>query len=493
MTTYPPAEYRPDDAGPESPFTDNIVGLLPTGRGAYKPFPEVELYSAAAASGVVLSSATVRTSAGINRLFIAGDGFVEELNSSLTWDDVTPAAGFTATDGVQFTRFKGDLVLLSDTNDPVKIDIDAGTQFGPFSGTPPAAKYGGFINEHYILAGWQATPNRLQWSGINGLGSWTVGTNLSGTKTFPDGSEITGICSGFSDGIVFLRNRIELMTLTGGNPAFSFTPISEEIGCIAPASIVCVGRSVYFYSIRGFCRLNSDYSIDYIGEDRVDETVEDAMDDTLLPKLKGAADPLEKFVWWTFYGTGSASAYANKGVGFHWHDSRWFPADGLNSSHIGGMGTAPVSLEDLDTIFGPNLDTDVPFSLDSNVLKGNRPSLALFGSDNNLYFFTGANKAAQIDSQEIKINEHGAATLQSVQVISDNNNWTAAAGYKTLPGDSFSYGSDRAAEAATGVINFSMDQTNGHFHRARLKIAAGETWSRLRGVLTPKAQPGGSV
>lgn len=497
MPVFKLPEWRPDDPGIDSGFTDTMSGLMPGPNGTYVPLPTASAYSGAA-SGRVLGGLTVRKNDNANRIIVAGDGFIEELDPSdiTNWIDLTPTAGLTVTAGdlVVLRRFKDQVVAVTGGNVPQKMNVSSGTQFADVGGTPPAGKYCGSINEHFVIAGIASTPNQMQWSAIGNLDGWTVGTNLSGTKTFAEGGHITGFVGGFADAVVFLENRIEKMVWTGSNPAFRFFPIAEDVGCVAPHSIVPVGRAVYFYSTRGWARLNVDSGgIDLIGHDRVDQYFEDSVEPASIKLTVGGSDPLGKRIWFTWYSQGSTSAYADKGMGYDWGRDRWFPADGLGASYIVAMGTAPYTLEQLDTLFGTNLDTDIPFSLDSSILAGNKPSLGLFNNADKLCFFTGAASAAQIDTQEMQLNPDGAATVKAVLPIGDTNAITVAIGCKALPGDSYAFTDDVAMASSTGKCNFSEESTNGIYHKARLKVPAATSYTRLRGIMQPEISAGGSV
>ena len=85
--------------------------------------------------------------------------------------------------------------------------------------TAPSFRHAAVVN-NFVVTGYQGTfQNRVQWSAVNDVTSWTAGINLADIEDLPEGGVITGITGG-QYGLIFQENRITRMDYRGGAIVF---------------------------------------------------------------------------------------------------------------------------------------------------------------------------------------------------------------------------------------------------------------------------------
>ena len=236
-------------------------------------------------------------------------------------------------------------------------------------------------------------------------------------------------------------------------------------------------------------RLNRDETLTPIGFQKVDEFFYGDVDIGALALTRAYNDPRNQLVWFPYFSTGNSTSYSDKALVFNWLTEEWRVIDTLVSSVLVPTILPGYTMEELDTVFGTNLDTDVPFSLDNSALNGFQPSFGSFRSDDKLYFYTGSPEAAEIETGEFQLNPNGRAFVQSVYpIIHGTNDMTVCVGHREQFGDSWSFGADVATETTTGE---APQRVTGRFHKARIKIPKGTSWTKAQGVLTPQFVPDG--
>ena len=96
----------------------------------------------------------------------------------------------------------------------------------------PSFRHAAVVN-NFVVTGFQGTfQNRVQWSAVNDVTSWTAGLNLADIEDLPEGGVITGITGG-QYGLIFQENRITRMDYRGGAIVFSFRRIFLDFDLIS--------------------------------------------------------------------------------------------------------------------------------------------------------------------------------------------------------------------------------------------------------------------
>ncbi|GLV28194.1 hypothetical protein TomTYG75_07170 [Sphingobium sp. TomTYG75] len=279
----------------------------------------------------------------------------------------------TFTNPWQFAQF-GDKVIGVQGAEPVEYDIAAGTA-GLLGGTPPNGKFITTVKDFVVISGVDSANSTVYWSAINNSESWTPGTDQSDFQVIPDGGEVTGLAGG-EYLLIFQRDQIWRGQYVGVPFIFQFDKISQGVGCIAPKSIVQVGRTVYFVSQRGFMAF-TDGDIKMIGANKVDTTffAQYSVAD-IESSVSVAVDPIRKLVIW---------AMPRRLWCYNWELDRWTDIEGSFFAVSTGAA-ASYTLDDIDALYPGGIET-VPGSFDDPIWQGGDPFLLIAADDGTLGSF----------------------------------------------------------------------------------------------------------
>ena len=110
--------------------------------------------------------------------------------------------------------------------------------------------------------------NRIQWSGINDITTWTEGSKQADYQDLPgSGGRVVAITSG-EVGYVFRQNQIIRMDYVGGATVFRLSVISPNRGAVYGHTVCQDNRRVFFYADDGFFQIDGDNVI-AIGAEKV--------------------------------------------------------------------------------------------------------------------------------------------------------------------------------------------------------------------------------
>lgn len=275
----------------------------------------------------------------------------------------------------QFAQF-GDLVIGCMGSAPKKYSLTAGTT-ASLGGSPPNAKYVTTVKDFVVMAGVDSANSTVYWSAINNAEGWTPGTDQSDTQVIPDGGAITGITGG-EYLLVFQRNAIWRAQYVGVPFIFTFDRIANGIGCTSPYSIVQIGRTVYFWSQRGFMSI-TDGEINTIGAQQVDKTfIEQYSSAEIESNIWAAADPVKKQVVW---------AMPDRLWCYNWELQRWSDIEEDVFGVFTGL-TSNYTLEQIAVDY-PAIE-DVPYPFDDPRWQGGQPFLGIAANDLTLGSFGSA-------------------------------------------------------------------------------------------------------
>lgn len=273
----------------------------------------------------------------------------------------------------QFAQF-GDLAIGANGAEPVKYDIGAGTA-GLLGGTPPNGKFITTVKDFVVISGVDSANSTVYWSAINNAEGWTVGTDQSDLQVIPDGGEVTGLAGG-EYLLIFQREQIWRGQYVGVPFIFQFDKVSQGVGCIAPNSIVSVGRTVYFIAQRGFMAF-TDGQIQMIGANKVDGTFfrQYSVAD-IKEQVSVSVDPIRKLVIW---------AMPRRLWCYNWELDRWTDVEG---DFFGvSVGTdRSMTFEEIAALYPSGMET-VPGSFDDPIWQGRDPFLMIVANDGTLGSF----------------------------------------------------------------------------------------------------------
>lgn len=467
------SNFEPDRTPYAMDATNGIVNALPVKDG-WGPLPD--LTTITEVLGSECKGATfVRSSTGAYRLFAGTTTGLYELNATdYSWTDVSgPSAPYTVPSEHRwsFTRY-GDFLVASNLGDDHQyIGIDSGTAFADLPGAPPKAKFTWVAGEYFCLGHIADYPSRVMTSGIGDVGWWTVGQRGCDFQDFPEGDEIMGGIGGERGATIIQRTMIRAMNIAAvGDFSFTTQILNPSRGAVAPLSIAQIGPGQFFYySADGFF-LGAEGTP--IGAERVDRWFQSVFDSAYVSTIRSVADPFNKIVWTQAQDTTGAKFL----LGYNWQLDRWCSSDSM-VSEMCVMVTPGISWDGLDALYASIDDVDAPF--DSALFAGGSPRFAAFDTNNRLGFFTGAAKAATLETADIELAPGSRAFLQQAELYGDGSSFTMQIGTSEKNGGPRTWGNPVAPYGSTGLCHF---RSPGRFHRFRLNIPGGADWQHVTGI-----------
>ncbi len=470
--------HRPDQEDLQSDM-GAVTNVIPRMRG-YGPLSNLLPLSNPLAATPLGAFAAL----GINGAYSIFVGTATKLykynTATLAFTDVARLAGgvyaASTTAPWSFTQFGTKVIAVNFNDDPQVIDVDSGTNFAALAGTPPRARYAGVFGDFLVLGNVSGFPRRVQWSGLNNIEFWTSGTNSSDFQDFPDGGHVSGL-AGYDAGFVFQENAIRRMIFTpGGEPDFVFRieKVENERGSASARSIITVGPRVFFLARDGFYVIDGTGSKN-IGFETMNSTFLDIVDRAKVGDVMGSSDPLHSRVYWAFTSSDSPTAYFNKLIIYDWAIDRWSEAF-VNQYMIFPAAVAGLGLEGLDAI-AASIET-LQYSLDSRVWAGGQPVIASIDQNLRLAFYQGAFMEANIYTAKLELTPGYRALVTKVRPLTD-----APTPFVSLSSrSSLAVLPPETAETTPSVDGMCPQRSSGRWHRFRLRIAAGETWTYALGV-----------
>lgn len=196
-----------------------------------------------------------------------------------------------------------------------------GTTLSNVAGSPPSCKYQVFHKERIYVCGDPANPNKASWCDTGDPTTWDANSYINIKKD--DGDKLTGLAVS-RDNLLFYKNN-SVWALSGTPStyeAFFLSQLSEEIGCIAPKSLVSYKDVHIFLAHDGVYMYSSGFTLlsDKIG--------------TLISGMSNALNScaaIHKSVYWLGYNPSGASANEEV-LTFDTRLSAWARLKNINAS-----------------------------------------------------------------------------------------------------------------------------------------------------------------
>ena len=480
-TTISFGEWLPDQAALGNRGVTNVNNLVPYG-GGYRPLAAMAAYSSSSLDARC-QGATAAQDANGNTWIYAGDATKLYRLLNGTFSDVSKAGGYNVPvdDQWEFTQYTNTLIATNIT-DPVQSVSVGGSAFADLivSTNKPKARHCAVVRDFLVLGNTSdatdgAQPQRVWWSALDDITDFDPdAVTQCDFNDQHEGGWVQRIVGGAEYGMIVQERSISRMTYVGTPLIFQIDPIDRQRGSPIPGSIIGWGRLVFWISDEGF--FSSDGQQSYpIGQDKVDHTFWDQFDFANFGRVSAAIDPINKLVMWTFPGTGSTGGNPNKVYIFNWVDAKWSQAD-IVAFFLVRLATQGYTLEELDQ-FSTSMETLTP-SLDSRQWSGGEARMAAFGSDNKLYFFTGGNLQAVIETGEIQPIPGKRSRISTIRPLVDTANVAISIASRVRDADAATYGSS----VTINTDGEAFTQSEGRYHRARLSLSSSTSWTHALGV-----------
>jgi hypothetical protein len=450
-------EWLPDQAGITGALTEaKNVSPLAVGYGSMSG---VANYSDAAAED--LTTVFAGKFAGQTTLFASGASKIFKFDGAdLDLDNVSKSGGYTAVNRINFTQYGNSIIAATGTDKLQRWQLGTSTAFADLDASAPTARFVTVVRDFVVAAREQNLSNKVYWSDINDETDWTPSnTSQSDSQVIPDGGDIQGITGG-EFGLVLMERGIQRMSYVGSPLFFQFDNISRNIGCYEPNSIVQYGGLTYFLSDDGFYVCDGQKVVP-IGNEKVDRYFFRNCNESELPKMSTAVDPINKLIVWCYVtSTGNRELLI-----YNWQVGKWTHAE-TTANYVSSAATSGITLEGLD-VFG-TIDS-LTISLDARQWVGGKFILA--GTQGaRIVTFEGSRMTADIQTGDISV--AGANTLVSlIRPQVDNGNASVAVASRNRLDGGINYSSLVSADAE----NRASVRSVGKYHRIKI-VPSGDQW-----------------
>jgi len=473
----PFGEWLPDLPDHLNPGATIASGVYPAAN-SYKPWKATNNISATALDSQCKGGISAKDVDSNSYTFAGTQTKLYQLDGT-TLNNVSKSGNYTGgTDNMwDFTVFGNHVVAANGIDEPQVFTLGSSSLFADLGGSPPIFTYSNVIRDFLFTGRISTAKNRVQWSGINDIETWTSGTKQSDSQDLADGGEVTGITGG-EYGYIFQENAITRVDYVGAPTIFRFSTISKNRGAVYAKSIVQVGSRVFFYAQDGFFEIAGD-TIKAIGQHKVNANFQSDLDVGYQKNIVGANDPLNHLVIWSYPSDDATLGVNDTLLIYNYAVDRWSEVT-ASAPMIWTAFGQPYTVETLDTI-STSLDS-LTASFDSRFYLGG--TLFMAGANDSHYIvdFTGNNLAATITTGEIEPIPNRRSTITRVTPLTDSaissSTPTARIGSRARAGDSVS-NTSYVALTTNGTVPL---RSSGRYHRLSLNIAANTSWNHAQGM-----------
>lgn len=382
---------------------------------SYAPFPEAVPYSAAAPANVRGAYSTKDTSGNVNTFIGTAANLYRESATAL--NVVTRTATYnTPIDSVwEFVTF-GDTCLAMNGTDPMQTyTLGTSSQFLDMSASAsaPIAAHVASVRDFVMVGNTSTGGNRVQWCQINNANRW--GFSPQRQSDFQDlpgiGSSVVRITGG-DFAAIFTEQSIWRASYVGSPLIFRFDEVSPNIGCAASGSCARFQGQTFFLSDSGFYSFDGNSAVP-IGNEQVDGTFLDDLNESFAYKITSCIDPVNKLYIVSYPSVASGDGTCDKMIIFGWAANRWtFVSHSLEYLFVNF--TSGVTLDSMDA-FG-SMET-LPYSLDSRAWMAGLAVLAGIDINHKITRFTGAAKTARFITGEAQLVQDRRAFIRAIRPL----------------------------------------------------------------------------
>jgi hypothetical protein len=353
MPTIPFPEYAPDLSDIETAYSALVQGCIPRKDG-YGPFPTLQAFSQSLPSACRGMFVARRTD-GTVAIFGATSTDLYLLdNTSFTWSNVskggTSYSALLSGQNWRIVQFADTVVAVQRGTVPQKFVLASSAAFEDLGGSPPACSHIAVIGGFLVLSGIVSLPQRVQWSDLYGIETWTAGVGFSDFQDLADGGTVHTVAGCDLFGVLFQDDRIRRLVYVPGSAAvFEMVVVSTAESIIGEYSPITLGNKIMYLSSQGFRAIGGDGEPTYIGKERVDRTVLADLDTTNLQLLQGSTDPSGTRAMWAYKSNNGHADLFDKIVCFDFALNKWTVLS-QSGEYLTSFQKPGVTLEGLDAL-----------------------------------------------------------------------------------------------------------------------------------------------
>lgn len=454
-----------------------VKGVLSTG-GTYGPWPSLATYrSGTQIADRALGGFTAYTSGGSATSFIGDRSRLYRVLAG-TPTDISKSGGYAADAdwAWQFEQFGDNIIAVARGVPAQRYIIGTTPSFGDLTGDPPTADVVGRIRQWLFLGAGRT----VSVSGFNDVTDWTYDSATQGLQTVvsQEAGQITKIVGG-ENGAIFQERGIIRVSFTGGAVPFLFDEVEGGRGAASPNSVTPFGRVWYCVAEDGFYVFNG-LETQALGASRVDEWWSERLNYGQRARITTAFDARRK-TWLIAYPT-QGSSICNEILAYNIADNRWTYCD--ERTHLlFEMPYEGVSVDDASAIaalVGTTNADQIDVSVDSSIWRESRRQWAAIGESRAISLFTGAPRAATLETATFEPTVGGKSFVNEVWPITDAQPEDVTG---TIIARLHTQGETEVEDGSTMMDEgFCPVMADGRYLRARVSIASGADWTEVQGV-----------
>ena len=437
---------QPEHMNPGANVATNVYYAL----NSYKRFPSLVNYSSNNISTDSRGAGSFRDNSNNVYNFVATNTNIYQLDGGVFTSRKGSLTGAND-DFFTFTQFGNYVIASNGINPPQYYLMGTSTNFADLSsivtsGTLPTFRVSGVIRDFLVTGNHTNNTNRIQWSGINDIGTWSSGTKQSDLQDLPgSGGQIVHITSG-EIGYVFRQNQIIRMDYVGGATVFRLSVISPNRGAVYGRTVCQDNRRVFFYADDGFFEINGDTVVS-IGAEKVNRFFDADLNKAFTDRICAAVDPFNQLALWLYPSSNNASnttGICDRILIYNYATKKWSLAN-ANASTIFSQFVGAYTVELMD-IISQNLE-DINIALDTDFWNGGQLLLGAIDSNYKAAIFSGTANQGEIETSEVELYPGFRSNIQSIRPIVDAQ---ATVTIKTR---------DRLADSVVESSEISMNST----------------------------------
>ena len=467
---------QPEHLNPGANVAKNVYYALQ----GYKPFKSLVAYSSNTISSNARGAGSFRDNTNTVYNFVATNTNIYQLDSGTFTSRKGSLTGGN-TDFWTFTQFGNYIIASNGIDAPQYYLMGTSTNFADLSaiatdGTPPLFRVSGVIRDFLVTGNISGATNRIQWSGINDISTWTEGSKSADYQDLPgSGGKVVAITSG-EVGYVFRQNQIIRMDYVGGATVFRLSVISPNRGAVYGKTVCQDNRRVFFYADDGFFQIDGDNVI-AIGAEKVNRFFENNLNKAFSDRIVAAVDPFNQLALWLYpsaNNTNNTTGICDRILIYNYATQKWSIAE-ANASQIFSQFVGAYTVELMD-IISQNLE-DINIALDTDFWSGGQLYLGAIDSDYKAAIFSGNQLEAEIETSELEIFPGNRANITGIRPIVDAEATVTIKTRERLADDEVESSSSTMTSSGLNPVRKS-----GRYVRANIKIASGTEWNHAQGV-----------
>ena len=455
----------------------NVATNVYHAANTYKRFPSLVAYSTNNVGKNAKGAGSFRDNSNNIYNFVATKTDIYQLASG-TFTSRKGSLTGGETDFFTFTQF-GNYVIASNGVDPAQYyEMGTSTKFKNLStiataGTTPVFRVSGVVRDFLVTGNQPSNKNRIQWSGINDITTWS-GKQADFQDLPGSGGQIVHITSG-EIGYVFRQNQIIRMDFVGGSVVFRLSVISPNRGAVYGQTVCQDNRNVFFYSDDGFYQLSGD-SIEPIGAEKVNRFFDLDLNKAYTDRIKAAVDPFNQLAMWAYPSKANtgASGLCDRIIIYNYATKKWSLAE-AQTSVIFPQFVGAFTVELMD-IISENLE-DINAALDTDFWNGGQMFLGAIDQNFKAAIFSGNSNECEIETSELEPFPGLRANVTGVRPIVDAVSTLTVKTRERIADDETA--SSTVTQNASGL---NPVRKSGRYIRANVKIPAGTTFTHAQGV-----------